>query len=589
MHPEDRSRCDRICHEAFDPGRLYRVEYRLQRENGEYGWVLEIGTPRLNSRGSVGGYVGTAIEITERKQAEIRLALQYAVARVLSQAKTLEEAAVPILQILCESLGWEVGELWTVDTEERVPHCAHIWASPSMDVSALQEGSRTRVFPCASPAWQNGDPVWIPDIAVDETLALEHEAQRVGLHGMFRLPVWMHGEILAILRVFCRRVRKKDDGVVEFMAAVGVQISQFLERLRSEERIRESEARKAAILEASLDAVITIDQQGQVVEFNSAAETIFGYRREEAVGWKLLDLIVPPRMRAQALAGFTCYRTTGESGLLGKRFDAFAMKSDGSEFPVEVAMAPIGIRDTPLLTIYVCDATARKNAEREVRLYQERLRSLMADLLLAEEHERRRLAVDLHDGLSQTIALTQIKLSALRLSMGGKLEESLDEIEGLIDQTNRAARSISFELSPPVLHDLGLEPALQWLVESIQTRYGIEIVLEDDGQPKPADEKTRVILFRSIRELLINAAKHARARRVHVRLQRVEERWNAVVEDNGVGMDATAALVKGTGLLSIHERLNHVGGGMRIDSAPGRGTKICIYAPLTWEKAELSA
>jgi signal transduction histidine kinase len=284
-------------------------------------------------------------------------------------------------------------------------------------------------------------------------------------------------------------------------------------------------------------------------------------------------------MREQALAGFARYRATGESGLLGKRFDALAIRSDGSEFPVEIALARIE-GDPPLLTIYVCDATARKKAEREVRLYQERLRSLMADLLLAEEHERRRLAVDLHDGLSQTIALTQIKLSALRLSMDGKLGKSLDEIEELIDQTNRAARSISFELSPPVLHDLGLEPAVQWLVENIQARYGIEIVLDDDGRPKPADEKTRVILFRSIRELLINAAKHAGARRVLVRLACEEDQLNAAVEDDGVGMEPDVLAIKGSGLSSIHERLSHVGGSMRIESAPGRGTSIRLCAPL---------
>jgi len=221
------------------------------------------------------------------------------------------------------------------------------------------------------------------------------------------------------------------------------------------------------------------------------------------------------------------------------------------------------------------------DAEQEVRLHRERLRSLMADLLVAEEHERRRLAVDLHDGLSQTIALTQIKLSALRASMDGRLDKALDEIEELIDQTDRAARSISFELSPPLLHDLGLEPAVQWLVENIQARYGIEIVLEDDGQPKPADEKTRVILFRSIRELLINAAKHAGARRVHVRLEREEDRLNAAVEDDGIGMEPDVAAVKGSGLFSISERLSHVGGSMRIESAPGRGTKIRLCAPLT--------
>jgi signal transduction histidine kinase len=235
---------------------------------------------------------------------------------------------------------------------------------------------------------------------------------------------------------------------------------------------------------------------------------------------------------------------------------------------------------SPRTKVLVSDAIARLDAEHEVRLYQERLRSMMADLLLAEEHERRSLAVDLHDGLSQTIALAQIKLSALRISMRGKLQKPIDEIEELIDQTNRSARAISFELSPPILHDLGLEPALQWLVENIQDRYGIQIVLEDDGLPKPADEKTRIILFRSIRELLINAAKHAGSRRVHVRLRREEDLLNASVEDDGVGMEPDLTAIQGSGLFSIHERLRHVGGSMHIESAPGHGTKIRLSAPL---------
>ena len=234
----------------------------------------------------------------------------------------------------------------------------------------------------------------------------------------------------------------------------------------------------------------------------------------------------------------------------------------------------------PSLAPPVWDTAEREEAHQE-RSYRRRLRALMADFLLAEEHERRRLAIDLHDGLSQTVALTQIKLSALRVSLHGEQKEPLDEIEELIDQTNRAARAISFELSPPILHDLGLEPAVQWLVENIQIRYGIEIVLEDDGRPKVADEITRIILFRSIRELLINAAKHAGSRHVHVSLRREKDHLDAWVEDDGVGMDSEVALVRGFGLSSIHERLRHVGGSMRIESAPGQGTSIRLSAPLT--------
>jgi signal transduction histidine kinase len=226
-------------------------------------------------------------------------------------------------------------------------------------------------------------------------------------------------------------------------------------------------------------------------------------------------------------------------------------------------------------------------ASREASLYQERVRSLMTALLLTEENERRRLALDLHDGLSQTIALALIKLALLRKSLKGPQAQSASEIQELVEQANNAARSISFELSPPVLHDFGLEPAVQWLVENIQARYGIAIDLEDDGQSKPIDEVTRVMLFRAIRELLINAAKHARASRVNVRLQRVEDRLSAVVEDDGVGMELSAVGKDGFGLFSIHERLSHAGGSMRIESSPGRGTKIHLCAPLASGAAKL--
>lgn len=244
----------------------------------------------------------------------------------------------------------------------------------------------------------------------------------------------------------------------------------------------------------------------------------------------------------------------------------------------------------PTVTSQGADAAELELSGQKVLVYQARLRSLTADLLLAEELERRRLAIDLHDGLSQTIALTQIKLSALRRRMDGNLTPALDEISELIDEANRATRSISFELSPPVLHDLGLEPAVQWLVENVQSRYKLEVLFEDDGRAKPADEQTRVILFRSIRELLINAAKHSGAHRVHVRLQRQQEQLHAQVEDDGVGMEPDQAVAGGFGLFSIRERLAHVGGSMRIESTPGRGTKIRLCAPLTgsWQFAARS-
>lgn len=581
VHVDDRKAYSSTCSGAHATGRLYWAEYRLQRRRGEFGRVLEIGAPRIGFHGAIDGYLVAAIEITEPKHAELHLALQYEIGRALAEALTLEAAAAVILRRLCEVLEWDLGELWSVEALANEPRCTGLWSSPSIGAVEPFGCSTARPFPAgAGPPWQRGEPLWIEDIATDAALSNEPEVVHAGAHGMFRLPLMVHGEVRGILRLFSRCVRPRDDSVVEFMTSVGAQIGQFLEHQRTITKIRDSEARKNAILDASLDAVITIDAQSRVVEFNSAAETIFGYRREHAVGREVWGLIFPPRMQEQALANFAHFLATGEPGLFGRRFDTLAKRASGAEFPVEVAMAPIGIGNPPLLTIFVCDATTRRQAEQDVKRYQERLRSLMANMLITEEQERRNLAIDLHDGLSQTIALMRIKLSTVRGRVDARLAPSIDEIVELVDQANSAARSIGFELSPPVLHDLGLEPAVQWLVENIHSRYGIEVVLEDDGKPKPADEKTRVILFRSIRELLINAAKHARARSVHVRLQREEDQFDASIEDDGVGMEVAVAGARGSGLISIQERLNHVGGSMQIESAPGRGTRVRLRAPL---------
>jgi len=227
----------------------------------------------------------------------------------------------------------------------------------------------------------------------------------------------------------------------------------------------------------------------------------------------------------------------------------------------------------------------RADSGRRIDAYQERLRSLTAELLLAEERERRQQALDLHDGLSQTIALIQMRIAALELGADREQSAALRTIRDLIAQANHAVRSVSFELSPPVLHDLGLEPALEWLVEHISTRYGLKIDFDHDEQPKPTDEKTRVILFRSIRELLINAAKHAKARVVKVTQQRVGGELQTSVDDDGIGMEPVSEQGQGSGLFSIGERLHHVGGDMSILSERERGTSIKLRARIANEAA----
>lgn len=135
-------------------------------------------------------------------------------------------------------------------------------------------------------------------------------------------------------------------------------------RRRSEEALRESEARKAAILNTALDAIITIDQQGRVLEFNPAAERMFGYTREEVLGHQMAEMIVPPALREAQYRGLAQYLATGQGPALGTRMEMSAMRSDATEFPVELAITSIPIDGTVMFTGYVRDITERKRAER---------------------------------------------------------------------------------------------------------------------------------------------------------------------------------------------------------------------------------
>ncbi len=228
----------------------------------------------------------------------------------------------------------------------------------------------------------------------------------------------------------------------------------------------------------------------------------------------------------------------------------------------------------------------RREAEHKVLIYQERLRSLASELSLAEERERRRIAVDLHDQIGQTLALIQIRLQTMReTTPQGSLAGELDACVELIRQPIRDIRSLVFNLSPPVLYDLGLEAAASWIVDQHRGRRGLRIAFEADEQTKPLDQAVSVLVFRAIRELLTNVVKHSNARSAKVWLRTEGQTLCVGVDDDGRGFDATnlgphSDSAGGFGLFSIREQLERVGGTMKIESTAGGGSRIMLSVPL---------
>ena len=248
------------------------------------------------------------------------------------------------------------------------------------------------------------------------------------------------------------------------------------------------------------------------------------------------------------------------------------------------------------------DITQRKRDESELRelnenlknriadcdALTEQLRKLAAQLLVTEEQERRNLAADLHDNLSQILHVAKLKLNELRSAPDAKDEAELfQEIEDLLVRANQSARSLSYQLSPPVLYELGLNPALEWLSEEMNRLYRLEVSVSRNHHSALLDKRTHIILFRAVRELLVNVAKHAEVRRAGVRIHRKGNRVVISVEDCGVGFDPKIAhdpkKTRGMGLFSIRERLEYIGGSMDIRSVANRLTAVSLTIPILGE------
>jgi signal transduction histidine kinase/ActR/RegA family two-component response regulator len=210
------------------------------------------------------------------------------------------------------------------------------------------------------------------------------------------------------------------------------------------------------------------------------------------------------------------------------------------------------------------------------------LRVLASELTLTEQRERRRLAQVLHDNLQQTLVAAKMQVKrAKSKAKGDELSQSLREIDDLLDQSITESRSLTMELSPPVLFDRGLVGGLEWLARQFQEKHQLPIALDLDADGEPADETVRIFLFQAARELLFNTVKHAQAQSARLCLAREgKNRLRLTVADDGQGFDPAEArlsrTLSGFGLFSIRERLELMGGRLEIASASGQGTKMMI-------------
>ena len=233
------------------------------------------------------------------------------------------------------------------------------------------------------------------------------------------------------------------------------------------------------------------------------------------------------------------------------------------------------------------EITERKKAEEKLIEYQAHLRSLVSELTMTEDRERKEIAGILHDDLIQKLIICKMKMDELSKSknLTGR-GNSLDEIGESIREMIRGARSLTFDLCSPVLYDIGLEAALRdWLDREVSGKYDTTFEFIDDGQHRLLDEDLRVILYRAVRELCTNVVKHSKAQWAKVCIRNKNDATEIIVEDNGIGIKVEGRTRDssgrgGLGLFGIRERLDRFGACVNIESEAGIGTKITITVPL---------
>jgi PAS domain S-box-containing protein len=568
-------------------GKQITYEALVPYKSGGTRYISAIYVPDFDERGKVKGFFALVTDITERRKSEEQL-IKYR-----EHLEELVEERTAKLKKANEQLQQEIIERRRVEEAlrekerrlNRSQEIAHLgsWELDLVNNRLAWSDEVYRIFGLQPHEFGGTYEAFLDAVHPDDRAAVDaaysgsvHEG-RDTYEVEHRVVRKSTGEIRIVLER-CEHIRDASGRIIR---SIGM-VHDITERKEAEEALLESEERYRILFETSPDAVALIDLNFNIITVNQPALALFGYESQGEVIAKNALEFISINDRSRAAEDATKLLRAG----IGQTREYSIQIKDGHLIPAEVRASVIrdAAKQAKSFVVVIRDITERKASEEKIRVYEEQLRSLASELTLLEERERRRIASDLHDHIGQNLALSKIKLGALRESVSPSLGKSLSEIHGLIEQAIQYTRSLTFELSPPILYEVGFEAAVESLAEQTQEKHRISVDFEDDLQPKAIGKELRVLLFKAVSELLMNVIKHAQAHKAKVGIRREGNNIRITVEDDGVGFDILQGNqlggVKGFGLFSIRERLRHFGGSLQIQSEPSRGTLITLLAPI---------
>ena len=323
------------------------------------------------------------------------------------------------------------------------------------------------------------------------------------------------------------------------------------------------------------DAILVVNQEGTIIGVNHSFELLTGWHADELLGSAHLCGIC--RGTATCEEEMTCMECFAHR-MKVPAFEMRVRKKHGDEIAVAASSTRLPDDGMGALVLILRDITEQQRMERE-----RHQRQLTNYVIQAQEEERKRISRDLHDGMGQALYSIMVGLGVInQLELEESVKQHLDEVQQLTARTLEEIKSLSVELRPSTLDDLGLLPALRSYAKRFEQTFGIEVTLEAIGLKRRYDPTVETALYRICQEAMTNSAKYADSDKIYLRFTDQESQVGLFIQDHGRGFDPKQLRIQGTGLglYGMRERASLIGGHLQIESAPDQGTSIRVTIPL---------
>ena len=582
--------------QVFETGEGLTNETPYTGADGEEGFYEYIFRPLLDDHGAVSLVVGSTRDVTARHRAGV--ALQEEARRATCRAALVDAlrstsdpgvAQAEAARVLGEHLGAS-----RVHYAEMDPDGEHATVERDYARGVSDRSGRYALADYATliAHARTGRTLVVPDVYADDRLSADEKAELAGLPvaALVAVPLVKDGRLVALLAVHRDAPHAWADAEVALIEETAERTWAAVAHARAEGALRRSQERLQQVAETVPDVLFRADPEGDVTFVSGQFEGLTGHPVAEALGTVMWPEFIHADDREATRATWAAARAAEEGFEVRHRLRT----TDGWCWVIMRARPFFdaeGRLEAWFGTVTDVDALAR--AEEEVRYLNatleeqvsrrtEQVRHLSARLTRAEQEERRRIALVLHDDLQQQLAGLAITLGLLRRPSAPDPERALQaKAEEILADALALTRSLASELSPPALASKDFADTLRWLASRKQDQHQLDVAVEVDGACEVPDAGVRALLYHALRELLFNVVKHSGTHRAEVHARRDGADVVVVVEDDGDGFDLAQAQADGggLGLFSVRERIVMAGGRLDVDSESGRGTRVTMSLP----------